>query len=71
MEISIAGRQVARWPWVARAQADSHARRAAEDSSLAWARILLQKWGALSVLRPRAQRLLAAQLPEAARLEVS
>jgi len=70
MEIWIAGRRVAHWPQVARAQGDSHARRAAKDSSLAWARTLLQKLGA-SVLRPRELLLPAVQLPEAAQLGVS
>jgi hypothetical protein len=71
MEIWIVGRRAAHWPQVARAQGDSHARRAAKDSSLAWARTLSQKLGA-SALRPRELLpLLAVPLPEAAQLGVS
>jgi hypothetical protein len=70
MEIWIVERRAAHWPQVARAQGDSHARRAAKDSSLAWARTLSQKLGA-SALRPRALLLPAVQLPEAAQLGVS
>lgn len=69
-EIWTAQRRVAHWPWAALAQGDSHARRAAADSSLVWEQISSQKSGAPSWhVVPRLQeRPLAEQMAEAAAL---
>lgn len=67
LEISMAQRQVVHWPQGALAQADSHARRAAADSSLVWKRISSQKSGAPSWhVVPRPQAKLPAEQPQAA-----
>jgi hypothetical protein len=64
----MAQRRVAHWPWAALAQGDSHARRAAADSSLVWERISLRKSGAPSwrVVPTLQEQLPAEQMPEAA-----
>jgi len=72
-EISIARHQVVHSPSDVLALEDSHARRAAMDSSSVWELILRRKLGASSrqaVLRPM-EKLPAAQLPEVASPEVS
>jgi hypothetical protein len=47
MEISMAERRAALWPWDVQAREESHARRAAVDSSSVWEEISPKKQGAL------------------------